>query len=96
MCVFSHVFSPSLSLFHSSHVHTRTHARTHARTHVCRVYKDANGPHEVTGVAGGKTVQVEKDNFKDTGEVHTKWHQKYVYSLEQIPYRGKVSQKKIL
>lgn len=33
-----------------------------------RVYKDANGPHEVTGVAGGKTVQVEKNNFKDTGE----------------------------
>ena len=54
-------------------MHACTHTRTHM--HVCRVYKDANGPHEVTGVAGGKTVQVEKDNFKDTGEVHTKWHQ---------------------
>ena len=40
--------------------------------HTHRVYKDARGPHEVTGVAGGKTVQVEKDNFKDTGEVYTK------------------------
>ena len=54
MCIHFVSFSPSRS------------APTSRPPH--RVYKDASGPHEVTGVAGGKTVQVEKNNFKDTGE----------------------------
>jgi glucose-6-phosphate 1-epimerase len=31
-----------------------------------RVYKTAPGPHDITGVAGGRTIRVEKDNFLDT------------------------------